>query len=135
MIRVFTIHFQNFSPALDRNAIVVAEGFCWTAFFLAPLWAATHRMWFSALGFSAAYTLIFLFADLVGLGQVTTLAIFIGTAAIIGLCANDLRRTSLTLRGWHLAGLAAAPDRDTALRRFIDLRPETFDRRSPTARY
>ena len=134
-MRVYTIHFQNFSPALDRNAVVIAEGFCWAAFFVAPLWAATHRMWFLALGFSAAYTLIFLFTDLVELGQATTLALFIGAAAIIGFCANDLRRTSLTSRGWKLAGLAAAPDRDTALRRFIDLRPETFDRRLPTARH
>ena len=134
-MRVFTIHFQNYSPALDRNAVVVAEGFCWTAFFVAPLWAATHRMWFLALGFSAVYALIFLFSDLAGLGQMTTLAFFSGAAAIIGFCANDLRRTSLKSRGWDLAGLVAAPNRDTALRRFIDLHPETFDRRSPAARY
>ena len=70
-MRVYTIHFQNFSPALGRDPVIVAEGFCWTAFFAAPIWAATHRMWFSAIGFSAAYILIFLFSDLAGLDEVT----------------------------------------------------------------
>ena len=90
-------------------------------------------MWFSAIGFSAAYILIFLFSDLAGLDEVTALFLFIGAAAIIGFCANDLRRTSLISRGWHLAGLVAA-NRDTALRRFIDLNPETSGLRSPAAR-
>ena len=133
-MRVYTIHFQNFSPALGRDPVIVAEGFCWTAFFVAPIWAATHRMWFSAIGFSAAYILIFLFSDLAGLDEVTALFLFIGAAAIIGFCANDLRRTSLISRGWHLAGLVAANDQDTALRRFIDLNPETSGLRSPAAR-
>ena len=68
-MRVYTIHFQNFSPR-SAHPVIIAEGLL-DSVLRAPLWAATHRMWFSAIGFSAAYVLIFLFSDLARLDEVT----------------------------------------------------------------
>ena len=61
------------------------------------------------------------------LDPMTYSAVMIGVAAIIGFCANDWRRNALTMRGWKMAGLSAASDRDLALRRFIDLHPDALD--------
>lgn len=134
-MRVYTVHLQRHALSPDRNAVVIGESFCWPAFLAAPLWALAHRMWFTALGVLAAYFLLVLAAGIAGLDQVTTTALVAGAAAIVGFCANDWRRTSLVSRGWHLAGLAAAADRDTALRRFIDLHPDALNPPPPTPTY
>jgi hypothetical protein len=92
-------------------------------------------MWFAALVISGAYALITLAAGIMGLDLITTATVVLGAASIVGFCANDWRRISLISRGWYLAGLAAASDKDAALRRFIDLHPEELDPRPPTLTY
>ena len=134
-MRVYTVHLQRFAPSPDRDAVVISEGFCWPAFFFGPLWALTHRMWFAALGILSTYALIGLGAGIVSLDLLTTAALWGGTAAIFGFCANDWRRTALISRGWHLAGIATAADQDTALRRFIDLHPDALNPPPPAPTY
>ena len=134
-MRVYTIHLQRYAVSPQYNAVVIRESFCWQAFIAAPLWALAHRMWFAALGISGAYALITLAAGIVGLDLITTATFVLGAASIVGFCANDWRRISLVSRGWYLAGLAAASDKDAALRRFIDLHPEELDPRPPTLTY
>lgn len=92
-------------------------------------------MWLTALGVLSAYVLILLVAVIAALDSLSTMALLIGAAAIIGFCANDWRRASLTYRGWRLAGLATGADRDTALRRFIDLHPDALNPSAVTPRY
>ena len=92
-------------------------------------------MWFTALGVLSAYVLILLVAIITALDPLSTMALVIGAAAIIGFCANDWRRASLTSRGWRLAGLATGADRDTALRRFIDLHPDALNPSAITPTY
>jgi len=134
-MHVYTVHLQRHAPSPDRNAVVIGEGFCWPAFAAAPVWALAHGMWFTALGTLAVYALVLLGAGIVGLDPLATGALILGAAAIVGFCANDWRRAALTARGWHLAGVAAAADRDTALRRFIDLHPDALNPSAPTPTY
>ncbi|MEE2996044.1 MAG: DUF2628 domain-containing protein [Pseudomonadota bacterium] len=131
-MRVYTIHLQRHTVSSQYNVIVISESFCWLAFVAAPLWALAHRMWFAALGITSAYALITLAAGIGGVDWKTTVAFVVGAALIVGFCANDWRRISLVSRGWYLAGLAAAIDKEAALRRFIDLHPEKLDPRPPT---
>ena len=134
-MRVYTVHLQRRAPSPNRNAVVIREGFSWLAFLLGPVWALAHRMWFTAAGVVSAYALIFLAAGLAGLDEATTVVLVAGAAAIVGFCANDWRRTALEARGWQLAGLAAAADKDAALRRFVDLHPDALNPRPPTPTY
>ena len=134
-MRVYTVHLQRYAPSPDRNAVVVCEGFSWPAFLFGPLWAAAHRLWFAALGLAAAHALILLVAGAIRLDPVGTAAVVGGVAIVTGLCGNDWRRAALAARGWQLAGLAAAADRDAALRRFVDLHPEALESPSPTPAY
>ena len=134
-MRVYTVHLQHRALSPDRNAVVIAEGFCWPAFLVAPVWALANRMWFTAVGVVTAYVLLMLCAGLAGLDDGTALALIVGAAVIVGFCANDWRRTALEARGWKMAGLAAAADRDAALRRFVDLHPDALNPPPSTSTY
>ena len=125
-MHVYTVHLQRLASEPDRNAVVIREGFSWPCFFLGPLWVLANRLWFPALGVLATYSLLLLGIGITGLDALTSAALVFGEATIIGFCANDWRRSALALRGWQYAGLAAAADRDTALRRFFDLHPEVL---------
>ena len=126
-MRVFSIHLRPSALTPDRDAILVKEGFCWPAFVFGPFWALWHRMWFAAIGLLSVLIALGVAEALVRLDPMTYSAVMIGVAAIIGFCANDWRRNALTMRGWKMAGLSAASDRDLALRRFIDLHPDALD--------
>lgn len=130
-MRVFTIHLRPSALTPDRDAVLIKEGFCWPAFFFGPFWALYHRMWFACLGILSLTILLAVVESILHVDPVTYGAISVGIAALIGFHANDWRRTALDARGWHLGGLSAAADRDSAFRRFVDLHPEALER--PTA--
>ena len=123
-MQVFNIYLRGSATA--RDAAAIKEGFCWPAFLFGPFWALWHRMWFSAAAIAAAYVLITVGISIVGANEAMANAIIVGTAVLIGFSANDWRQNGLIGNGWRLAGLSAAADADTALRRFIDLHPEEF---------
>ena len=118
-MNVYTIHVkQDLSEIL-----VIREGFCWPAFVFGPLWALRHRIWAAFVILSATIAVLlaadwFLRPDgVVRAAAVTAVVLFSGFAG------NDWRRAAAEMRGWRMAGLAAAPDRDSALRRYFDLNP------------
>jgi hypothetical protein len=126
-MRVFTIHLRQTALSPDRDAVLIKEGFCWPAALFGPFWALWHRMWFVFLGILAVSVLMGVAEAALRVDPMTYSAISIGVAALIGFCANDWRRNALTVRGWDMAGLSAAADPDTALRRFLDLHPGALD--------
>lgn len=126
-MRVFSIHLRPSALTPDRDAVLVKEGFCWPAFFFGPFWALSHRMWFAAIGLLSVLIALGVAEAVLRLDPMTYSAVMFGVAAIIGFCANDWRRNALTMRGWKMEGLSAAPDRDLALRRFIDLHPDALE--------
>lgn len=126
-MQVFSIHLRPAALTPDRDAILVKEGFCWPAFFFGPFWALWHRMWFAFIGLLSVLIALGVAEALLRLDPMTYSAVMFGVATIIGFCGNDWRRNALTVRGWKMEGLSAAPDRDLALRRFIDLHPAAMD--------
>jgi len=132
-MRVFTIHLRQTALSPDRDAVLIKEGFCWPAAMFGPFWALWHRMWFVFLGILAVNILMGVAEAALRVDPITSTAISIGVATLIGFCANDWRRTALTARSWDMAGLSAAADTDTALRRFFDLHPEALDMKAAAA--
>lgn len=126
-MRVFTIHLKPSALTPDRDAVLVKEGFCWPAFFFGPFWALWHRMWFACLGLFSVLIALGVAEAILRLDPMSYSAVMFGVAAIIGFCGNDWRRNALAVRGWKLAGLSAAADRDLAFRRFVDLNPDAMD--------
>ena len=131
-MQVFTIHQRPNALTPDRDAVVIKEGFCWTAFFFSPFWALAHRMWFVSIGIFALLILMAIVETALRVDPATYSVITLGVAAIIGFGGNDWRRAALATRGWQMQGLSAAPDRDAALRRFFDLHPEAAGLTSPS---
>ena len=120
-MNVYTIHLRR--EAGDPEILVIREGFCWPAFAFGPLWALRHRLWapFAALCATLAALLAadwFLRSDGVVLAAAAAAVVLLA-----GFGGNDWRRAAAELRGWRMAGLAAAPDRDGALQRYFDLNP------------
>jgi hypothetical protein len=128
-MRVFTIHLRPSALTPDRDALLIKEGFCWPAFFFGPFWALWHRMWFAAAGIFSVLIGLGLAETVLRLDPMTSSAVMFGVSAIIGFCGNDWHRNALAARGWNMRGLSAAPDRDLAFRRFVDLHPDVMDLR------
>ncbi len=125
-MRVYTFHYLPESPEPDRDVVLVGEGFCWPAFLVAPLWALWHRLWLVFIVVAVCGIALDLALDFAGADSVTGVICGLAFSAIVGFGANDWRRASMTRRGYRMAGVVAAADRDAALRRFFDLNPD-FD--------
>jgi len=99
--------------------VLVPEGFSFWALIFGPLWLLAHRAWIAALLVIAAS---------IALTAVESEPVrhALGFAAwlLVGLSANDLRRWSLSRRGFTLAHVVAARDADGALLRLLDLHPD-----------
>ena len=117
------------SAELEREFIVIKEGFSWPAFVFTALWAAWNRMWLVfvlllATGVALQFALTLLDAD-----KIATLSISLGYALLVGYGANDWWRWSLARRGTAQMGIVAAINSETALHRYIDRNFELASRR------
>ena len=119
-MRVYTVHVRTPTQRLDRDVILVREGFNWLAFLFSPLWALGSRLWLVALGLIALELLWATLAMELGLDVVTQGAISFGLALLIGWVANDLRRWTLFRRGYAEVGVVAARENDEAMQRLFD---------------
>jgi hypothetical protein len=127
----FTLHLPRDArpgdPAALDEAELVKDAFSWGAFFFTFLWFFFHRLWLAGLG---VLVLVFAFGTALELLDVHPVA---GTIAalllqiLIGLEANSLRRWTLARRGFTIADVVTAADRDEAeaksFARWLDQRP------------
>ena len=113
-MRLFTSHFRP-----GQAPLLVREGFSGAAFWFGAFYLAAHRAWTAAALTMAAFLLTLAVARLTG-----SLAPLAGFAVLQGLICPDLRRWSLDQRGFTRGPPVAALDRDQALARLLDARPE-----------
>ena len=119
-MRLFTVHVHAAEPPA-----LVREGWSWGAFLFGPLWLLAHRAWIAAVLWAALCCVPFLVPS--GWGVIAGFAI----AWIAGLVGRDLVRWSLGRRGYVLAHVVAAPDRDAALARVLAAREDQVSRFLP----
>lgn len=125
-MKIFTVHFRRHGLDLDRDIVLVREGFSWGAFFLSALWALWHRMWLVALGIVVISVILNGLNWGLGTDQTTTLVLSLGMALLTGLFAQDLRRWTLERQGFAEFGIVAGDDEDHALARYLDANPQTI---------
>jgi len=102
--------------------VLVPEGFSWGALVLGPLWLAAYRAWVpAAIALAAAIIILALGTDAI---QAVLLA---GLGVLLGQSGQDLRRWSLTQRGYRLAHVLAAPDEEAALERLLTAQPDLIE--------
>lgn len=132
-MRSYTLHLPpdarpGEAVGLDR-AVLVPDGFSWSAFAFTVLWFLYHRLWIAAL-----IVLVGLIA-LAGAGIVLGLPTGAGLIAtllagwLIGLEASSLRRWTLARRDWPArdAVIAGSPEEAEAraISRWLDANPAT----------
>ena len=116
-MRVFSAHTR---PA--RAPVLVPERFSWGAAIFGPLWLFAHRAWIAGILALLAAMLIGWLAP----GE-WKLPLAIALGALLGLFGQDFRRWSLARRGFLLAHVVAARDRDEALARLLARRPDLIE--------
>ncbi len=97
--------------------VLVAHGFSWSAFLLAPFWLVAQRMWMPAaivflidLGAAAA-------ARAGALQQGAALLSMVVVAAFVGLEGQELRRKAMARRGTRFSGVVSGANEIEALAR------------------
>ncbi|GAB0115577.1 DUF2628 domain-containing protein [Acidisoma sp. C75] len=115
-MRIYSAHTRP-----GRAPLLVPEGFSWGAFLFGPFWLMAHRAWIAALLALVVLIGFWIVAAAVsaGLGA----ALLIGYALMLGAQGRDLRRWSLSRRGFAEAGVVAAPDADAAFLRACAVTP------------
>lgn len=128
--RFYTVHLPPEDAALGR-AVLVREGFNWTAFFFAPFWALAEGLWLAAVPLLAALAVLIAVPAVLGLGPVWPAVLGLGYGVLAGLSANDWRRAGLAARGYRMVEVVAAPDRAGALIRYAEAAERTPDPAPP----
>ena len=117
-MRVWTAHTRAHAAP-----VLVREAFSWGALLFGPFWLLAHRAWI------AGVLLLCLWAGFVLVGLALVPAplrgvLMLALAWLQGLCGRDLLRWSLARRGFLLAHVVAARNRDDALARLLERRPD-----------
>ena len=99
--------------------VLVPEAFSPGAALFAPVWLLLHRAWIAAAFALCAEVTVATTTD-----GALRLLLAVVVVWLFGLFGQDLRRWSLTQRGFVLSHVVAAPTGDAALARLLDQRPE-----------
>lgn len=117
---IFSVHIPDAPRELAaERAVFVRDGFAFWAVLFGPLWFLRHREWLGVVGW-------LVIAALVGiaegwLGTVVGGGLELVLALATGVVANDVRRLTLTLRGFREQGVVEGQNSEAAERRFFDV--------------
>ena len=122
-MKIYTVHVPvtrdgevSTDPARFR---FVRDGFYFWAFLLGPIWMLWHGLWLVLLMYLVFTTALMAGLMELGVSSVVQFAVGFLIAVLIGCEAGSLRRWSLRRR-WTQAGPVAAPDLESAERRFFE---------------
>jgi hypothetical protein len=123
-MKAYSIHLRQHEQTRDCDIVLVVEGFCWSAFILNIIWTLWHRMWWVTLGLVGVSLIVNGTIFILGMDALAMFFLSIGSLALFGFLANDLRRWSLARVGFLETGVALGDNQDKALARFLDDAPE-----------
>ena len=118
-MRVYTVHASR-RGAEDRELILVTEGCCWPACLFDFFWALYHRAWKPFLLLVAALCFLEALGHWAVLSGPALLLLLVGWRLLVGVHANDWRRSLLEGRGFKMLDVVTGADSVSALQRFLD---------------
>ena len=122
-MRVYTLHHPNDADVLQDDPVLIREGFNWLAAVFTGLWALCSGLWWISLLLFVVSIGLHLGLEFIGAGPLIQIVAGFGLSAIVGFSANDWRRVKLYRQGFRLQGVVAAPDVESARRRWFELHP------------
>jgi hypothetical protein len=119
---VFTVYVASDSSrsvaATDRIN-VIGDRFGWGAFLLGPIWLTWHRLWWPLLAYFLAIAGLVFAAGLLHLPAAIVFLVLLIMGMFLGLEGSALRDSALLRRRYRIAGVIAAPNRESAEREFF----------------
>jgi hypothetical protein len=112
-------HLGSIAERADR-IVFVRDGFSWGAFLLTPVWLVYRKLWLALLAYLVVLAALNAGLWVAGIGPGGQLLVGALVSWLIGMEAGNLRRWTLTRRGWQELGTVVSDDRDEAERRFFD---------------
>lgn len=123
-MRSWTVHLPPGStrgsvPATGTRLVpvLIPEGFSLLACIFGPFWLLAHRAWLAGGVVLLALIALSFLPDPWGL------ALDLALLILLGFHGQDLRRWTLSRRGWVLGHLVLARDADSALARLLQAEP------------
>ncbi|MBL6932957.1 MAG: DUF2628 domain-containing protein [Rhodospirillales bacterium] len=120
--RLFTVHLLD--DLGDDGLVLVKDGFCWPAFFVAVPWALFHRMWLIAALIVVLHVFVGVSMTVAGFNEVQQGIVSFMVAVALGFSADEIRRWVLSRRGYSFEDVVVEENADRATRRFLDERPD-----------
>lgn len=117
---IFTVHVPpgaGDAAEAAEDVLLLREGFLWTAFLVAPVWAVVRGAWRALLVWVVAVAAVAVPGE--RFGSSAGLVVYIGFALWFGLQAQDFRRRHLAGRGWQFIDIVAAPTAREAEERYF----------------
>ena len=119
----YTVHERDSSgkdvAARADGILFVKEGFAWWALLFPVLWLLYHRMWIVLLGFVVIAGVLQAGVSVADMPEAIAGFASMGLGFLLALEGNDLRRWSLTRKGYRFAGLVSGRDLGECERRFL----------------
>ena len=108
------------SPEGLERAVLVKDGFHWTALVFPLLWLLFNRLWWAFLAFVVITMAVVFLGRAAGLSEtaIATLDLLIGL--FVAISASDLKAWGLGRRGYAIADVVTGSSTDDAERRFFD---------------
>ena len=119
-MRLYSVHLRDHGRRADQDLILVKEGFSWPAFVFTFVWALFTRMWWVAIGLFAIVMLSGYGLVALGVSETVDAIVTVALAVAVGFLGNDLRRWTLTRRGYQEVAMVSGKNAEEATRRFLD---------------
>ena len=117
-MKTYTLHLpaelvRGDPRALDR-AVLVRDGFCWSAFAFTVLWFLRHRLWIAALIVGALLVALAFAVRSIGLPPGAAFLVMTLAAFLVGLESSSLRRWTYARGGRPARDAVIAGSHDEA---------------------
>jgi len=130
----YTVHLPPPGHDADEAIAFVPDSFSPIAFLAPWAWFPWNRMWLVTFAYLAAIGLVTTGLIVAGLSPAMRMLITSSLSLLIGLEATNLRRWTLSRRGFREVAVVVAGSRDEAERRyFADRAPAPAERREMPA--
>lgn len=118
---VYSVHVRD--TGLKPTLALVKDGFSWPAAIFGFFWALVIGAWEVAVALFAIQVLSSIAIPFLINDADAQTILHLGVAVVIGLIANELRRSALARRGLIEDAVVSARDKEEAERRYLDANP------------
>ena len=114
-MQTYSIHIRRKGLDVERDFVVIKEGFNWPAFLFNGLWALWCRQWLAALVTFLLLVLVFCLPWLIGGTKLDQFILSLCGFVIFGMLANDISRWYLDRADFVEVGIYIGHTSDEAL--------------------